>query len=99
MVMDKGLSIREAEDMLSVSGPYVDIVKLGFGTSYVTPNLEEDQIIPACRTGCLPGWYPAGSIYHPQQVQRFLQLLDRYGLQHVEVSDGSIQMDHDENAD
>ena len=41
MVMDKGLSIREAEDLLSVSGDYIDIVKLGFGTSFVTPTLKE----------------------------------------------------------
>jgi phosphosulfolactate synthase len=41
MVMDKGICLREAEDMLSGSGPYIDIVKLGFGSSYVTPNLEK----------------------------------------------------------
>ena len=40
MVMDKGLSNREVEDMLSVSNPYIDIVKLGWATSYVTPNLQ-----------------------------------------------------------
>ena len=41
MVMDKGLSINQAKDFLSVAGPHVDIVKLGFGTSFVTPNLRE----------------------------------------------------------
>ena len=41
MVMDKGLSIDEARNFLSVSHPHVDIVKLGFGTSFVTPNLEK----------------------------------------------------------
>ena len=41
MVMDKGLSINEAKNFLSVSHPHVDIVKLGFGTSFVTPNLKE----------------------------------------------------------
>ena len=39
MVMDKGLSIQEAKNFMSVSHPHVDIVKLGFGTAYVTPNL------------------------------------------------------------
>ena len=42
MVMDKGLSINEAKNFLSVSHPHVDIVKLGFGTSFVTPNLKEN---------------------------------------------------------
>ena len=41
MVMDKGLSIREVEDFLSVCSSYIDVVKLGWGTSYVTPNLKE----------------------------------------------------------
>ena len=41
MVMDKGLSINETKNFLSVSHPHVDIVKLGFGTSFVTPNLKE----------------------------------------------------------
>ena len=41
MVMDKGLSVEEAKNFMSVSHPHVDIVKLGFGTSFVTPNLRE----------------------------------------------------------
>ncbi len=41
MVMDKGLSINEAKNFLSVSYPHIDVIKLGFGTSYVTPNLRE----------------------------------------------------------
>ena len=41
MIMDKGLSIREVHDFMSVGGPHVDIIKLGFGTSFVTPNLRE----------------------------------------------------------
>ena len=41
MVMDKGLSIEESKNFMSIAYPHVDIVKLGFGTSYVTPNLRE----------------------------------------------------------
>ena len=41
MVMDKGLSVAEAKNFLSVAHPHVDIIKLGFGTAFVTPNLEE----------------------------------------------------------
>ena len=40
MVMDKGLSLGEAENFISVGGLYTDMIKLGFGTSYVTPNLR-----------------------------------------------------------
>ena len=41
MMMDKGLSLREAENFIDASGHLTDIVKLGFGTSYITPNLQE----------------------------------------------------------
>ena len=41
MVMDKGLSIRQIEDMLEISAPHIDIVKLGWATSFVTPNLKD----------------------------------------------------------
>ena len=41
MVMDKGLSIEETRNFMSIAHPHVDVVKLGFGTSYVTPELEK----------------------------------------------------------
>ena len=41
MVMDKGLSLRQAEDFLEVNADKVDLLKLGFGTSIVTPNVKE----------------------------------------------------------
>src|SRR5687768_8558595 len=41
MMMDKGLSVRQVEDFLSASGHLTDFVKLGFGTSYVTNDLEK----------------------------------------------------------
>ena len=41
MVMDKGLSIRQCEDLIESSGKYIDFVKLGWSTSYLTENLKE----------------------------------------------------------
>ena len=41
MIMDKGLSIPEVHNFMSVAGPHIDVIKLGFGTAYVTPNLRE----------------------------------------------------------
>ena len=40
-VIDKGLGLRDIEGMFDTAGEYVDIVKLGWGTSYVTNNLEK----------------------------------------------------------
>ena len=55
MVMDKGLSLREVEDMLSMSAEYIDIVKLGWATSFVTPNLQ--QKLDAYRAGGIPVYF------------------------------------------
>ena len=41
MVMDKGLGVRQAEDLIESAAPFIDIVKLGFGSSMITPNLEK----------------------------------------------------------
>jgi len=41
MVMDKGLTLEEAKNFIENAVPHVDIVKLGFGTAYVTPKLRE----------------------------------------------------------
>ena len=63
MVMDKGMSIAEVENFLAVAEPFTDIVKLGFGTSYVTPNLKEKLAmyrtagIPVYLGGTLCEWF------------------------------------------
>ena len=41
MMMDKGLSTRQMEDFLSVSSTYTDLIKFGFGTSFVSKNIKE----------------------------------------------------------
>lgn len=95
MAMDKGLSIREVEDFISVCGDYVDIVKLGWATSFVTPNLQdklkvyEDAGIPV---------YFGGTLFEAfivrNQFDDYCKVLDKYNLKFAEVSDGSIELDH-----
>ena len=41
MAMDKGLSLRETEDFVDSCADFVDIVKFGWATSYVTKRLKE----------------------------------------------------------
>ncbi|MDY7039907.1 MAG: phosphosulfolactate synthase [Chloroflexota bacterium] len=40
-VLDKGLGPNAVQDLLNTSADYIDVVKLGWGTSYVTANLPE----------------------------------------------------------
>ncbi|CAN5582194.1 phosphosulfolactate synthase [soil metagenome] len=97
MVMDKGLSIRECEDMLESSGPFVDIVKLGFGSAVVTTQLErklaffKEAKVPVYFGGTLLEAFIVRG-----QFEDYLRLLDRYKMEYCEISDGSITMPHNE---
>lgn len=96
MVMDKGMSLREAADLVESSGEYVDIVKLGWATSYVYPRLAEK--IELYRSAGIPV-YLGGTLFEAfvvrDQFDDYRKVLDKYQLNFAEVSDGSITMDHD----
>lgn len=100
MVMDKGLSLRQAEDMISVSGQHVDIVKLGFGTSLVTPRVA-DKIALYKEAGFKV--YLGGTLFEAfiirKKFDEYRKLLTKLKLEAAEVSDGSIIMPHDVKCD
>jgi phosphosulfolactate synthase len=97
MVMDKGLSINEVENMLSIAGPYVDLVKLGFGTSFVTPNLR--QKLEVYRKYDIPVYF-GGTLFEAflirNQFDEYVKVCREYGVSYMEVSDGSIEIPHAE---
>lgn len=97
MIMDKGLSLREAEDMVSGAGPHIDIVKLGFGTAYVTPNLREK--IEMYQAAGLPVYF-GGTLFEAflvrDQFNDYISLLKDYKIDYMEVSDGSVTIPHAE---
>ncbi|MER2999533.1 phosphosulfolactate synthase [Pontibacter populi] len=97
MAMDKGLSVREVEDFLDVAGEYVDIVKLGWATSYVVPNL--DRKLDAYRAAGIPVYF-GGTLFEAfvarNQFEDYRRILDKYQMTFAEVSDGSLEMNHDE---
>ncbi|MVM35786.1 phosphosulfolactate synthase [Spirosoma sp. HMF4905] len=100
MVMDKGLSLREVEDFLSTSADYTDIVKLGWATSFVTPKLKEKLAI--YREAGIPVYF-GGTLFEAfvvrNQFDEYRKLLDKYGMEYAEVSDGSIDMAQDDKCD
>ncbi|MTI40964.1 phosphosulfolactate synthase [Fulvivirga lutimaris] len=100
MAMDKGLSVREVEDFISVSGEYVDIVKLGWGTSFVTPNLKDK--LKVYKEAGIPVYF-GGTLFEAfivrNQFDDYRKVLDKYDLAYAEVSDGSIELDHDKKCD
>jgi len=96
MAMDKGLSVREAEDFVSIAADHVDIVKLGWGTSFVTPNVQDK--IKVYKDAGLPCYF-GGTLFEAfiirDQFDDYRKVLDKFGMSYAEVSDGSIDLEHD----
>lgn len=96
MVMDKGLSLRQAEDLIDSAGEYIDFVKLGFGTSVITRKLEEK--IKLYRSADLKVYF-GGTLFESFIVRgmfdAYCSFIDKFRLDTVEVSDGSIEIKHD----
>lgn len=96
MVMDKGLSLTEAANFIEANSEYVDLVKLGFGTSMVSPNLAEK--IKLYKDAGIRVYF-GGTLFEAfivrNQYDDYLKVIEKYGLEHVEVSDGSIEMPHE----
>ncbi len=95
MVMDKGLSLREVEDFVTCSNELVDYVKFGFGTSVLSNNLEE-KIKLYKQANIKP--YFGGTLFEAFIVRdmfdEFRRYIDKYKIEFIEVSDGSIHMEH-----
>jgi len=96
MVMDKGLSLRQVEDFIEVAGVHTDIVKLGWATSHVTPNLKEKLAL--YKSAGIPTYF-GGTLFEAfiirNQFSDYQRVLDQYGMEYAEVSDGSIEIEHD----
>lgn len=94
MVMDKGLSLREAEDFMSVGSKYTDFVKLGFGTAMITPGVGK-KITAYRKAGVIP--YFGGTLFEAfiirDMFREYVKLLDKYKIDLVEISDGSYDME------
>jgi len=100
MMMDKGLSLRETENFIDSSKHLTDLVKFGFGTSFVTPNLKE-KIKLYQEAGIKP--YFGGTLFEAfyvrNKVNEYRKLLEDCNLDLMEVSDGSVIIPHDEKCE
>lgn len=97
MVMDKGLSVEEAKNFMSACQPHVDIVKLGFGTAFVTPNLREKLDVYRSHDMAI---YFGGTLFEAflirNQFDDYINMCKEFGVSYMEVSDGSITIPHAE---
>ena len=97
MMMDKGLSLKEAENYVDAAGDFTDLIKFGFGTALITNKLEEKiKLYKQANIKC----YFGGTLFEifiiRSQFDEYRKLIDKYNLDTVEVSDGSMNIPHDE---
>jgi phosphosulfolactate synthase len=92
-VIDKGLNLRDIEGLFDTAGQFVDIVKLGWGTSYVTNNLEKKiALYRSFDTPVVCGGTLFEVVYARDRMDEFKSWLHEHRFSHVEISDGSIDI-------
>jgi phosphosulfolactate synthase len=92
-VIDKGLGPRAWEDVLDTAGRFIDIVKLGWGTAYVTQNLGRKlDVLRAAGKPVVIGGTFLEAVIAQDKVGEYKQWLNELGITHVEVSDGVIDL-------
>ena len=100
MMMDKGLSLMETEAFIQANEHLTDVVKFGFGTAYVTKDLEK-KIAMYREANIRP--YFGGTLFEVFHARNrfddFQRVLDKFKLDLVEISDGSIIINHDEKCE
>ncbi len=96
-VIDKGLNLRDIEGMFDTAGDFVDIVKLGWGTSYVTNNLEKKiALYRSFETPVVCGGTLFEAVYAKDKLDEFKLWLNEHRFAHVEISDGTVEIPRDE---
>jgi phosphosulfolactate synthase len=93
-VIDKGLGPRAWEDLLEVAGDHISIVKLGWGTAYVTSSLERKLDVLRGKPVVIGGTF-FEVVYALDRVDDYKRWLSDLGLTHVEISDGTIDIPRD----
>jgi phosphosulfolactate synthase len=90
-VIDKGLGPRGWEDVLEMSGRYISIVKLGWGTAAVTSNLERKLDVLREKPVVIGGTF-FEVVYVKGKLEEYKQWLRQLGLTHLEISDGTVDI-------
>ena len=100
MVMDKGISLRQAQDFVDTSSDFVDFVKLGFGTSLISKNVKEK--IKLYQKANLKV-YVGGTLFEAfvirNKFEDYIKYISDLGIDSAEVSDGSIEIDHEKKCE
>jgi len=95
-VLDRGLAVADIDGLMEVAGNSVDIVKLGWCTAVVTANLEAKlaRYRDHGATVVLGGTLTEVAILQ-DRLEELVEWCKTLGLTHIEISDGTIVLDHD----
>ena len=97
MMMDRGLSINDTKNFIDMCAPHTDIIKLGFGTSAISPHVRA-KIDLYKEAGLMV--YIGGTLFEAFVIRgmfkEYKQLLRNWNLEMCEVSDGSIDILHED---
>ncbi len=97
MVMDKGIFDCQAEGLCNLAAQHIDFVKLGFGTSLVSGSLSEKlKIYRGSGLSVYPGGTLFEAFYIRGMVDEYEEFIREYNFDTIEISDGSIIIDHTE---
>jgi phosphosulfolactate synthase len=99
MMLDKGMGPNMVEDFLEISGSYVDLAKLGWGTSAIHEReLIKYKIDTYLSNDIIP--YPGGTLfelaYIKDKFDEFLTEADELGFKAIEISDGTVDITPEE---
>jgi phosphosulfolactate synthase len=95
-VIDKGMNLREIEGMFDTAGDYVDVVKLGWGTSYVTRNLEKKiALYRSFETPVVCGGTLFEAVVVRDKLDEYKRWLSDHRFSHVEISDGAVEIERE----
>lgn len=100
IISDKGLGLEEAKNLLSGAGPYIDMVKLSFGTAVVTTLLKEK--IELYHSYQIPVYF-GGLLFEAyvirNQVRDFARLVESFNIDYIEISGGASHITHEQKCD
>jgi len=92
--LDKGIGPDAVRDQLSVCGEYLDLVKLGWGTSVVTPVLREKiDVYRAFGVDVCFGGTLFELVVLQGRLDEYVAWMQDLGLTSVEVSDGTLEIE------
>jgi phosphosulfolactate synthase len=99
-VLDRGLSPLSLESLLITAGQHIDMIKLGWGTAYVSGAVADK--VGICRdagVAICPGGTLLEIAVHQGRVEPFVDWLRELGIDHVEVSNGALPLPRERKAE